>query len=150
MIRKIITAIRRAKGAAYVRTLQKQLARLEAKLDRTKGPERFELLARVDAKHGAIRRARAALRALCVALLASSSSACAHAPRPVEAIEAAVIVVEGAIEVCKAKGGDTPEARASCAQVEDIARTRDATTALDDAVEALAEWIADGPNTSED
>jgi len=142
MIRRIIKAIRRARAVAYVKTLQKQLGRLELELHDATEAERPELARRVRAKQNAIGAARQRLASL--VLLLAVLPGCAHAPKPTDAIETAVVVTEAALEVCKAKGGDTPSERASCLQVDDIERTRHATTALDDAVDALERWIADG------
>jgi hypothetical protein len=151
MFRKIIKAIKRAKAAAYMRTLQKQLRRLEAKREDATGEDKFGLTSRIDRKHDAIKRARAALAAVAVALCIVPSG-CAHVPTPTSAIETAVIVSEAALEACKGKHSadkwdgsqGARDARESCLQVQDIDRTRDATEALDDAVEAMAAWIKTG------
>ena len=152
MIRKIIKAIRRAKATAYARSLHKQLARLEDRLEDADGPERFELQRRVNRKRLAIDRAASTLAALGLALMLAASGGCAHGFATADAIEAAVIASETALEVCRRKHtGDewnssqsAQDARARCLRVHSIERTRDATTALDDAVEAMAIWISTG------
>lgn len=151
MIRKIIKAIRRAKQAGYVRSLQKQLGRLEAKLKTAEGEEKFGLTSRIDRKQAAIRRAKEALAALSLVLFVAPMG-CAHKQAPTEAIETAVVITEAALQVCQAKHSSgawdgsqgARDARQACLQIDDIDRTRDATTALDDAVEAADEWIKTG------
>ena len=144
MLKKIVRAIRRAKAAAYVAVLKKQLKRLEAR------DQNSEMRTRVARKNIAIERARAALAALSLAFLVVPTG-CAHVS-PTGAIETAVIVSEAALEVCTAKhkadewdgSQEARDRRESCLQVQDIDRTRDATTALDDAVEAMEHWIKTG------
>ena len=104
MIRKIIRAIRRAKQAAYVNTLQKQLDRFEAELVQADGAERLQLVERISRKRDAVARARVQLAALALALGLIPAGGCAHAKQaPTEAIETAVVVVEAVLEVCKSK-----------------------------------------------
>jgi len=148
MFKRIWRAIRRAKAASYVSTLKKQLKRLEGQADVTRGQEQVDLLSRVRRKTVAIERAVTHLGTLCFLLLVG----CAHGPRPVDAIETAVVISEAVLEVCKVKhrsdawDGSQParDARERCLQVEDIDRARDATTALDDAIEAMEHWIKTG------
>jgi len=151
MIRKIIKSIRRVKQAAYLATLRKQLDRLDRDYSRAEGPDRRDLATRIGAKQAAIGRAQQALAALAVALCIIPAG-CAHAPTPTGAIETAVVISEAALEVCRAKhrsdawdgSQGARDARERCLQVQDIERTRDATTALDDAVEAMAAWVRTG------
>lgn len=148
MLKKIFKALKRGKAVAYVATLKKQLKRLESRHEKAKGADRGELQRRVNRKRIAVERAVAHLGTLCFLVLLG----CAHGPRPVDAIETAVIVSEAALEVCERRHKSDAwdgsqrarDARAACLQVEDIDRARDATTALDDAVEAMAEWIKTG------
>ena len=92
------------------------------------------------------------MAALGIALMLATSSGCAHGPKPTDAIETAVVISESALEVCQRKhrsdkwDGSQParDARERYLQVQDIERTRDATTALDDAVEAMEIWIKTG------
>ena len=153
MLKKIITAVRRAKAAGYVASLQRQLKRLEAKLKAAKADEERTLMtSRIDRKQAAIRRAKERLAALCALLMAAGSTGCAHGPKPVDAIETAVVVAEGALAACKAKHKSDEwdgsqrarDARAACLQVDDIDRARDASTALDDAVEGMEDFIKTG------
>lgn len=144
MLKKILKALRKAKAAAYVSTLKKQLKRLEARHEKAKGTERLELQRRVNRKRIAIER-------LLALLLFVVPNGCAHIPLT-DTVETAVIAAEGALELCKGKhksdewDGSQParDAREACLKLEDVDRTRDATTALDDAVEAMAEWIRTG------